>query len=188
MAEYYNGTTHYNNENEVRRAYPNTSISFSNLPDGLKSVLPTPKPAPSTSLKIVSRNGVTTDGLGNYVYAWIERDMFTADILDIDGVTVLKTIAEQEAEYLADVLQKYKDTKCAEIDKQTADAITEIAGDSVKQRNSMMEYMMAKEVGADVTNYLTLANQVKALRDIGNTKEAEVQACIDIAAVDALGY
>lgn len=111
MAKYYINNKIYNNENEVRKSYPNMSINFNYLPDGGVAILPTPKPAPTTNLKVVVPNGVTTDALGNTVEAWTERDMFTADILDEDGITVLKTIAEQENDYIASLEAKALEEK-----------------------------------------------------------------------------
>ena len=67
--------------------------------EGYINVFPTPKPTPTTELKQVLRDGVTIDALGNTVMAWKEVDMFASDLVE-DGV-VIKTIAEQEAEYLA---------------------------------------------------------------------------------------
>ena len=66
--------------------------------DGWVAVLPTPKPECGV-LERVQRDGVAIDALGNTVMAWKEVDMFTSDIVE-DGV-VIKTIAEQEADYLA---------------------------------------------------------------------------------------
>jgi CHAD domain-containing protein len=52
-------------------------------------VLAAPAPAASGEYKSVSRNGVVQDALGNWVEAYVERDMF-ADYVDEDGVTVTK--------------------------------------------------------------------------------------------------
>jgi len=72
---------------ELKREFPNTSICFTSLPDGVVAVLATPKPTPTTNLKTVVRDGVTTDANGNTVEAWIEKNMFNN--------------AEDEANYLA---------------------------------------------------------------------------------------
>jgi len=64
---------------------------------GWQPVLAAPKPTPSTNLKTVTSNGATQDANGNWVDAYIERDMF-ADTVE-DGVTTTK--AEHETAYLA---------------------------------------------------------------------------------------
>ena len=66
--------------------------------DGWVEVLPSPKPE-CGELETARRDGVELDTLGNTVMAWKEVDMFTSDLVE-DGV-VIKTIAEQETEYLA---------------------------------------------------------------------------------------
>ena len=66
--------------------------------DGWVEVLPSPKPE-CGELETARRDGVELDTLGNTVMAWKEVDMFTSDLVE-DGV-IIKTIAEQETEYLA---------------------------------------------------------------------------------------
>ena len=82
---------------------PNTSLPrvwTSSICDSLNidPVLAAPAPAASGEYKVVSRNGVTQDANGNWVEAYVERDMF-ADYVDEDGVTVTK--ASQEEAYTA---------------------------------------------------------------------------------------
>ena len=104
MSEYRNRTTgEVKTQGEIRRSMPNTSLPrvwTAAICDDLNidPVLAAPAPAPSSDLKVVSRNGVTQDANGNWVYAYTERDMF-ADYVNDEGVTVTK--AEQEAEYIA---------------------------------------------------------------------------------------
>jgi len=62
---------------------------------GIDPVLIAPKPDTTGDYKVVVRNGVEQDANNNWVYAWIERDMF-ADTTE-DGVTTTK--AEHEAAY-----------------------------------------------------------------------------------------
>ena len=102
-------TTYYKNNKEYsyREAKNIVGANFSDsnknieaiLRDGFVVVMPTPKPTPTTNLKQVLRDGVIVDALGNTVQAWKEVDMFTSDLVE-DGV-IIKTIAEQEADYLA---------------------------------------------------------------------------------------
>ena len=104
MSEYRNRSTgEVKTQGEIRRSMPNTSLPrvwTAAICDDLNidPVLAAPAPAPSSDLKVVSRNGVTQDANGNWVEAWVERDMF-ADYVNDEGVTVTK--AEQEAEYTA---------------------------------------------------------------------------------------
>mgnify|MGYP003671201273 CR=1 FL=1 len=104
MSEYRNRTTGaVNTQGEIRRSMPNTSLPrvwTTSICDSLNidPVLSAPAPAASGEYKSVSRNGVTQDANGNWVQAYVERDMF-ADYVDEDGVTVTKT--EQEQAYTA---------------------------------------------------------------------------------------
>ena len=43
---------------------------------GIDPVLAAPAPTPSGEFKIVSRNGAVQDSNGNWVQAWVEREMF----------------------------------------------------------------------------------------------------------------
>jgi len=75
-----------------------TSIGPNTLAElGWQPVLAAPKPTPSTNLKVVVGNGATQDANGNWVDAYIERDMFSDTVED--GVTTTK--AEHETAYLA---------------------------------------------------------------------------------------
>ena len=84
----------------------------------------------TTQLQQVVRAGVKTDANGNNMQAWRVVPMFTSDLLDEDGVTVLKTIAEQEAEYLANkaAQEAEEEAKLVETTIQT------ILNDSAKSR------------------------------------------------------
>ena len=86
---------------------------------GIDPVLAAPKPAPSADYKTVVRNGVVQDDNNNWVYAWVERDMF-ADTTE-DGVTTTK--AEHESAYQAKLdaeaaknVRTQRDSKLAETD------------------------------------------------------------------------
>jgi hypothetical protein len=100
MSEYRNRTTGaVNTQGEIRRSMPNTSLPRVWTADiceflGIDPVLAAPAPAPSGEYKVVSRNGVVQDANGNWVQAYVERDMF-ADYVDEDGVTVTKVSQEQ---------------------------------------------------------------------------------------------
>ena len=104
MSEYRNRTSGaVNTQGEIRRSMPNTSLPrvwTSAICDslGIDPVLAAPAPAASGEYKVVSRNGVVQDANGNWVEAYVERDMF-ADYVDEDGVTVTK--ASQEEAYTA---------------------------------------------------------------------------------------
>ena len=104
MSEYRNRSTgEVNTQGAIRKLHPNTSLPRVWTADiceflGIDPVLAAPAPAPSGEYKVVSRNGVTQDANGNWVEAYVERDMF-ADYVDEDGVTVTK--ASQEEAYTA---------------------------------------------------------------------------------------
>jgi hypothetical protein len=62
---------------------------------GVDPVLESPKPAPSGDYKSVVRNGVVQDANGNWVQAWVEREMFTEytdDNGDVQTVAAQKTV------------------------------------------------------------------------------------------------
>ena len=123
MSEYRNRTTGaVNTQGEIRRSMPNTSLPRVWTADiceflGIDPVLAAPAPAPSGEYKVVSRNGVTQDANGNWVEAYVERDMF-ADYVDEDGVTVTKT--EQEQAYTARKNEEAATAVRAERDKLIA--------------------------------------------------------------------
>ena len=126
MSEYrVRATGEVHNQGQIRRGNPNVSLPRvwnDNVCEvlGIDPVLASPKPAPSADYKTVVRNGVTQDANNNWVYAWIERDMF-ADTTDEDGVTTTK--AEHEAAYQARLdaeaaksVRTQRDSKLAETD------------------------------------------------------------------------
>ena len=125
MSEYrVRATGEVKNQGQIRRDNPNMSLPRvwnSNVCDalGIDPVLIAPAPAPSGDYKVVVRNGVTQDANNNWVYAWVERDMF-ADTTE-DGVTTTK--AEHEAAYQAKLdaeagasVRTQRDAKLAETD------------------------------------------------------------------------
>jgi hypothetical protein len=121
MSEYRNRLTgEVKTQGEIRRSMPNTSLPrvwTSSICDslGIDPVLAAPAPAASGEYKVVSRNGVTQDVNGNWVEAYVERDMF-ADYVDEDGVTVTK--ASQEEAYTA-----RKDAEAATTARATRDGL-----------------------------------------------------------------
>jgi len=123
MSEYRNRTSGaVNTQGEIRRSMPNTSLPrvwTSSICDslGIDPVLAAPAPAPSGEYKVVSRNGVTQDANGNWVEAYVERDMFS-DYVNDEGVTVTK--AEQEQAYTARKNEEAATAVRAERDKLIA--------------------------------------------------------------------
>ena len=121
MSEYRNRTSGaVKTQGEIRRSMPNTSLPRVWTADiceflGIDPVLAAPAPAASGEYKVVSRNGVTQDANGNWVEAYVERDMF-ADYVDEDGVTVTK--ASQEEAYTAT-----KDAEAANAARATRDGL-----------------------------------------------------------------
>ena len=129
MSEYRNRTSGaVNTQGEIRRSMPNTSLPRVWTADiceflGIDPVLEAPAPTPSGEYKVVSRDGVTQDALGNWVQAYVESDMFAdytrTDVAE-DGteteVTVTKT--EQEQAYTA-----RKDAEAATAARATRDGL-----------------------------------------------------------------
>lgn len=68
-------------EAQIRRENPNTSfpkpLKAEHL-DGYDVVLPAPKPAPSTNLKVVVKSDPVQDANGNWVHSWEEVDRFAS--------------------------------------------------------------------------------------------------------------
>ena len=125
MSEYRVKTTgEVLSQGQVRKLNPNVSLPRvwnANVCNvlGIDPVLIAPAPAPSGDYKTVVRNGVTQDANNNWVYAWVERDMF-ADTTE-DGVTTTK--AEHETAYQAKLddeaaksVRTQRDSKLAETD------------------------------------------------------------------------
>jgi hypothetical protein len=153
MSEYRNRTTGaINTQGEIRRSMPNTSLPrvwTSSICDSLNidPVLAAPAPAASGEYKVVSRNGVTQDANGNWVQAYVERDMF-ADYVDEDGVTVTK--ASQEEAYTA---------------AKNADAATAVRAERDKLIASC-DWMAIKAFEGGTTVSTEWATYRQALRDI----------------------
>ena len=104
MSEYrVRATGEVKNQGQIRRDNPNVSLPRvwnDNVCEvlGIDPVLASPKPDTTGDYKIVVRDGVEQDANNNWVYAWVERDMFS-DTTDEDGVTTTK--AEHETAYQA---------------------------------------------------------------------------------------
>jgi len=149
MSEYRNRTTSaVKTQGEIRRSMPNTSLP--RVWDaatcdflGVDPVLAAPQPAPSGEYKVVVRDGVTQDGNGNWVQAYVERDMF-ADYTDEDGT--VHTKAEQEAAYTA---------------RKDADAATAVRAERDKLLSETDWMGMS-----DVTMSAEWATYRQALRDV----------------------
>ena len=122
MSEYrVRSTGDIKSQGQLRREHSNVSLPKvwgANVHEtlGIDPVLAAPAPAPSGAYKFVVRNGVVQDANGNWVHAWVERDMFTeeytkhvdADGNEVDSMghddyarTVTVTVADQQAEYQA---------------------------------------------------------------------------------------
>ena len=153
MSEYRNRSTgEVKTQGEIRRSMPNTSLPrvwTAAICDDLNidPVLAAPAPAPSSDLKVVSRNGVVQDANGNWVEAWVERDMF-ADYVNDEGVTVTK--AEQEAAYTARKTEEKATAIRTERDKLLAES----------------DWMVIKSAETGVSLATVWAAYRQALRDI----------------------
>ena len=134
MSEYrVRATGEVKNQGQIRRDNPNMSLPRvwnANVCDalGIDPVLIAPKPETTGDYKVVVRNGVEQDANSNWVYAWVERDMFadtTETVVAEDGTesTVTTTKAEHEAAYQAKLdaeaaknVRTQRDAKLAETD------------------------------------------------------------------------
>jgi hypothetical protein len=123
MSEYRNRSTgEVKSQGAIRKSMPNTSLPRVWTADiceflGIDPVLEAPAPEASGEYKAVNRNGVVQDANGNWVFAWLERDMF-ADYVDEDGVTVTKS--SQEEAYTARKNEEAATAARAERDKLIA--------------------------------------------------------------------
>jgi len=153
MSEYRNRTSGaVNTQGEIRRSMPNTSLPRVWTADiceflGIDPVLAAPAPEASGEYKVVSRNGVTQDANGNWVEAYVERDMF-ADYVDEDGVTVTK--ASQEEAYTAT-----KDAEAATTARATRDGLI-----------ASCDWMAIKAFEGGTTVSTEWATYRQALRDV----------------------
>lgn len=134
MSEYrVRATGEVKNQGQIRRDNPNISLPRvwnANVCEvlGIDPVLASPKPDTTGDYKIVVRDGVVQDANNNWVYAWVERDMFadtTETVVAEDGTesTVTTTKAEHEAAYQAKLdaeaaqsVRTQRDTLLAETD------------------------------------------------------------------------
>ena len=131
---------------------PNTSLPRVWTADiceflGIDPVLAAPAPAPSGEYKSISRNGVTQDANGNWVEAYVERDMF-ADYTTEEGVAVTKT--EQEQAYTAT-----KDAEAATAARATRDGLI-----------ASCDWMAIKAFEAGTAVSTEWATYRQALRDV----------------------
>ena len=153
MSEYRNRSTgEVNTQGAIRKLHPNTSLPRVWTADiceflGIDPVLAAPAPAASGEYKVVSRNGVVQDALGNWVFAWVERDMF-ADYVDEDGVTVTK--ASQEEAYTA-----HKDAEAATAARAERDKLI-----------ASCDWMAIKAFEGGTTVSTEWATYRQALRDV----------------------
>ena len=153
MSEYRNRSTgEVKSQGAIRKSMPNTSLPrvwTSAICDslGIDPVLEAPAPTPSGEYKSVGRNGVVQDANGNWVFAWVERDMFS-DYVNDEGVTVTKT--EQEQAYTARKNDEAATAVRAERDKLIASC----------------DWMAIKAFEAGTTVSTEWATYRQALRDV----------------------
>ena len=153
MSEYRNRSTgEVNTQGAIRKLHPNTSLPRVWTADiceflGIDPVLEAPAPEASGEYKAVNRNGVTQDANGNWVQAYVERDMF-ADYVDEEGATVTK--ASQEEAYTARKNEEAATAVRAERDKLIASC----------------DWMAIKAFEAGTTVSAEWATYRQALRDV----------------------
>jgi len=106
MSEYrIRSTGEVKTQGQIRSMHPNVSLPKVwnvnvNETLGIDPVIASPKPEPSEDYKVVVRNGVEQDANGNWVYAWIENDMFQEYTDDDDNVVTVQ--AQKDAKVAAD--------------------------------------------------------------------------------------
>ena len=129
MAEYRNRTSgEIKTEAELRAANKNMSFPKtwnSSTLDALNvdPVLVAPAPTASAEYRSVVRNGAVQDSKGNWVYAWIEQDMFT-EYEDEEGNTI--------------TVQAQKDAKTARDAANETSRIANLALSERAQRNFLL--------------------------------------------------
>ena len=102
MSEYrVRATGEVKSQGQIRNDNKNMSLPKvwnANVCDalGVDPVLAAPAPAPSGDYKSVVRNGVVQDANGNWVQAWVEREMFT-EYTDDEGN--VQTVDAQKTAY-----------------------------------------------------------------------------------------
>lgn len=102
MSEYrVRATGEVKSQGQIRNDNKNMSLPkvwTANVCDalGVDPVLAAPAPAPSDSYKSVVRNGAVQDANGNWVQAWVEREMFT-EYTDEEGN--VQTVSAQQTAY-----------------------------------------------------------------------------------------
>ena len=102
MSEYrVRATGEVKSQGQIRNDNKNMSLPkvwTANVCDalGVDPVLAAPAPAPSDSYKSVVRNGAVQDANGNWVQAWVEREMFT-EYTDDEGN--VQTVEAQKTAY-----------------------------------------------------------------------------------------
>ena len=102
MSEYrVRATGEVKSQGQVRLDNKNMSLPrvwTANVCDalGVDPVLEAPAPAPSAAYKSVVRNGAVQDSNGNWIQAWVEREMFT-EYTDDNGD--VQTVAAQKTAY-----------------------------------------------------------------------------------------
>ena len=125
MTKYRQRTTGLiHTESEIRKLNEGSSIP-SPLPAdslGYDVIFPTPKPAPSTAVKVVYLDGCEQDANSNWVEKWSERDMFQD--------TEEYTQEEQETAYLA----KLESDEIARQSEELSKAVQVMLDDSAKTR------------------------------------------------------
>jgi hypothetical protein len=161
MSEYRNRTSGaVNTQGEIRRSMPNTSLPRVWTADiceflGIDPVLAAPAPAASGEYKVVSRNGVVQDALGNWVQAYVERDMF-ADYTRTD-------VAEDGTETEVTV------TKASQEEAYTAHKDAEAATAARAERDKLIascDWMAIKAFEGGTTVSTEWATYRQALRDV----------------------
>lgn len=170
MSEYrIRSTGEVKSQGQIRSMHPNVSLPkvwnnnvYETL--GIDPILPSNKPAPSGEYKVIVRDGVKQDVNGNWIYSWVENDVFkeyTYDrYLDADGNELSDEDKDSydRIETVTVTVQEQKDAKVAADNAALAST----------ERATRDELLKATDHFAlsDVTMSSEMATYRQALRDV----------------------
>ena len=155
MSEYrVRATGEVKSQGQIRKDNPNVSLPRvwnANVCEvlGIDPVLASPRPEATGDYKTVVRNGVTQDANNNWVYAWVERDMF-ADTTE-DGVTTTK--AEHETAYQAKLDAEAAESVRTQRDSKLAETDWTVLQDSPFTDAQTADWVIYRQALRDITDH-----------------------------------
>lgn len=154
-------------EKEVEKKFPRTMASKPWSPAALDTfnidpVLESPKPAASSLVKVVVRNGAIKDVKGNWVQSWQEQDMFSDD--------ENSTKAEKEETYLAEIAEKERDSAIAAINEEFEAEVSVLKKGYAQDEIDSWPEQLAQARAYDADNSASTPIIDKAIEENGRTK------------------